>query len=94
MSSCGIFCSYIALAELFFLQDRRDLSKMYWTEARETMFALYVEGPESVLCAHGSPEFQVRSEKLFRRMVRLLFCYDCEFIEKVCAGMASLFCDC
>lgn len=43
------------MAELRFLQNRYDASVAYWTECRDTFFALFMNGSQSVLINKNTP---------------------------------------
>jgi hypothetical protein len=45
----ALFCSYLNMAEIRFLQGRIDASTAYWSECKDTLFALFMNGSQSVL---------------------------------------------
>ncbi|EFA86624.1 hypothetical protein PPL_00425 [Heterostelium album PN500] len=73
--------NYMNMAELRYLQGDRDLAISYWTECRNLYFTMFCDGPH--LIGKSAPLFFLK--KLFstcKRMIRFLFAFDQDFINK------------
>ena len=75
--------SYLNLAELRHLQGQAEASHAYWKECVSTLFSLFLNGRDAGLLRKASPGFTLRVRLIFKRLVRLLLCYDPAFINKV-----------
>ncbi|EGG24087.1 hypothetical protein DFA_06226 [Cavenderia fasciculata] len=73
--------SYLNMAELKLLQGDRDLAISYWTETRNLYYNLFFDGP--LLIGRGAPlQFLKKVYSVAKRMIRFLFAFDQELINK------------
>jgi hypothetical protein len=74
--------AYITAAELKYLDARVNSSMAYWTECRNTLFTLFMDETE-VMLVRGAPlPFLEILFSVLKRLVRLLFNYETDFINK------------
>ncbi|GAM25504.1 hypothetical protein SAMD00019534_086790 [Acytostelium subglobosum LB1] len=73
--------TYMNMAELRFLQGDRDLAISYWTEARNLFYTLFCDGPHFI--GKSAPlHFLKKVFESCKRMIRFLFAFDQDFINK------------
>eukprot|EP01114_Cavostelium_apophysatum_P005299 TRINITY_DN1611_c0_g1_i1.p1 TRINITY_DN1611_c0_g1~~TRINITY_DN1611_c0_g1_i1.p1 ORF type:complete len:1238 (+),score=381.57 TRINITY_DN1611_c0_g1_i1:3322-7035(+) len=73
--------SYMNMAELRYLQGDTDAAFAFWTECKDQLFQLFMDG--SSLLGKGAPtHFLTKIEHLLKRLTRFLFCFDSDTIAK------------
>eukprot|EP01133_Synstelium_polycarpum_P011962 gene11962-13942_t len=73
--------NYMNMAELKFLQGDRDLAISYWSESRNLFYTLFCDGPH--LIGRSAPlQFIKKVFASCKRMIRFLFAFDQELINK------------
>ncbi|KAF2078028.1 hypothetical protein CYY_000666 [Polysphondylium violaceum] len=73
--------NYMNMAELKFLQGDRDLAISYWSECKNLYYTLFFDGPNLII--KSAPlQFIKRIFAICKRMVRFLFSFDQELINK------------
>jgi hypothetical protein len=73
--------AYIAMAELRFLQGKKDIAQAFWMECKESIISFFVDGVRPIL-HEAPPGFLERLLVIARRSVRLLFFFDKAVINK------------
>ncbi|EGC34039.1 hypothetical protein DICPUDRAFT_153830 [Dictyostelium purpureum] len=84
IDTCNIlllFRSYMNMAELKFLQGDRDLAISYWNECRNLYYTLFFDGP-SLIIKSAPLQFIKKIYSICKRMLRFLFAFDQELINK------------
>jgi hypothetical protein len=73
--------AYITMAELRFLQGKKDVAQAFWMECKESFINFFVDGVRPIL-HEAPPGFLERMLVIARRAVRLLFFFDKAIINK------------
>ncbi len=82
--------AYVTMSECRYLQGRYLASQAFWKECRNVLFTLFMDESEVVVSKGAPPGFLERLLAIIRRLVRLLFCYESEFINRNLAVIDAL----
>ncbi|KYQ89246.1 hypothetical protein DLAC_09901 [Tieghemostelium lacteum] len=84
IDTCNILLlqrNYMNMAELKFLQGDRELAISYWNECKQLYYTLFFEGPHLIM--KSAPlHFIKKIFQISKRMLRFLFAFDQELINK------------
>ncbi|KAJ6237018.1 myb-like protein x [Anaeramoeba flamelloides] len=69
-------------AELKYLEQNYELSCSTWIEAKNLFFKLFMNGTNCSLSEKAPYYWLIKVFNILKRLTRLLFCYDVEFINK------------
>lgn len=76
--------SLMNLAEVRYLQGNIDSALAYWTECKDQILTLYMDGP-ILMMGNTAPACFIESLLgILQRVVRFMFCFDGAFVNKVC----------
>ena len=76
-----VFRTYLNMAELRYLQDRKDSALAFWCECKDLLFQLFFDGQEFIM-KDVPPYFIRKILGHLRRLVRLLLAFETPFINK------------
>eukprot|EP00761_Pharyngomonas_kirbyi_P003918 gb/GECH01003922.1/.p1 GENE.gb/GECH01003922.1/~~gb/GECH01003922.1/.p1 ORF type:complete len:1560 (+),score=344.98 gb/GECH01003922.1/:1-4680(+) len=72
---------YITMAELRYLEGQNKSSQAFWEECRRILFQMFMDGPSILVAREAPPGFMSKLYHLLKRLVRLLLCYDTQYIN-------------
>eukprot|EP01084_Bolivina_argentea_P257863 434526_1 len=73
--------SYISLGEFEFLKDNKSqTSKNFWKQSKISFFSTYKDSDDWIFLRRIDRHSRLQIFKLFKRILRLLICYDNKFI--------------
>jgi hypothetical protein len=81
-SPIPIINTYLNVAEIKFLQGHQKEANLYWSEAKDMFFELFVDGTDIPILYQAPLSYLTQFQMIIKRLVRLLWSLDKEFINK------------